>query len=472
MTLKPATKFAQTEVEMINETRLANVFRRRVIRGTRGTLLLFLCLALHLPAQHGVLSLEEATRLALDHNRSIQQADLEAKSAGYGIEAARAQRRPSFRFASTTGVLLTRPTVTFERGVFGEYPGIGPLPGNTTNIESPRKATMLVTGEALMPLTPQIRIGLGIRSLELGQKIAQQQVRLTRQEVVKQVRLTYYSILQSQSSLDAVEHTLALLRELSKQTAHYVRVGTALDGDLLSVRARLAQAEYDKVALTGPLATSKEQLNLLLGRPIDSEFRVSAAVEASWIPEVAEARERAVTSRPEVEHARLKMQQAELDRRKKKSEYIPDVALTVSYTSAVNLTSTMPRNMAIAGVQTSWEPFDWGRKRNELAQKQHALQEAALVVKEVEDKIRIEVGSAHRKMQEARVLLAASRANQESAREAARVASVRFRSDAALLKNVLEAQSDVANADDRTRKALLSYWSARAELEMAMGEER
>jgi outer membrane protein TolC len=82
------------------------------------------------------------------------------------------------------------------------------------------------------------------------------------------------------------------------------------------------------------------------------------------------------------------------------------------------------------------------------------------------------VGNAWRKMQEARVMLAASRASQESTREAARVAGVRFRVNAALLKDVLGAQSDIAAANDRTQKALAAYWSARADLEAAMGEEK
>jgi outer membrane protein TolC len=138
----------------------------------------------------------------------------------------------------------------------------------------------------------------------------------------------------------------------------------------------------------------------------------------------------------------------------------------------VNTSSALPRNLAIAGVQASWEPFDWGRKRSELAQKETAIQQAGIALKEIEDKVLIEVGSAHRKMREARLLLAASRAAQESTGEALRVTTVRFRRDAALLKDVLEAQASLASANDSTQKALLAYWSARAELEMAMGEEQ
>jgi outer membrane protein TolC len=423
-------------------------------------------------AQSELLTLDDAVRMALDHNRAIERASLSGNRIDDEIAAAKTRRLPQFKFSSTTGMLLTKPTITFEKGAFGDYPGIGSLPGDNTTITSPRKPTVLLTGEAALPLTQQRRISLGIQLLQLDKKISEQEVQLTRQEVVKQVRQTYYSILQTQSSLDAVEHSLALLQELSQQTSQYVRVGTALDGDLLNVKARLAQAEYEKAALLGPLATQKEQLNHLLGRPIELEFRVGTTVEANWIPDLPEARVRALASRPEIEQARLKLQQAGVDRRKKQSEYIPDVSLAVTYYSAMNMSSSFPSNMAIAGVQASWEPFDWGRKRSELAQKDKTIQEASVALKEIEDKVRIEVGSAHRKMKEARMMLSASRANQDSSREAARLATVRFRREAALLKDVLEAQANMAAANDSTQKALLAYWSARAELEMAMGEQQ
>ena len=423
-------------------------------------------------AQTSVMTLDEAVSLALAHNLSIEQANLSASGLDDALKAARTQRLPQFKFASTTGVMLTRPTITFEQGAFGDYPGIGPVPGNTTSIASPRKLTALLSGEIAVPLTQQWKIGLNLMQLDVRKKSAQQQVRLTRQEVVKQVRQAYYSILQAQSSLEAVEQSLALLHELASETTQYVKVGTALDGDLLSINARIAEAEYDKVSLAGPLTTQKEQLNHLLGRPIDTEFHVASAVESSWVPALSEARERAVVSRPEIEQARLKIQDADLDRRKKKSEYIPDVALTVTYYSAMNVAGSLPRNVAIAGIQASWEPFDWGRKRSELAQKDKSTREAQVALRDLEDRVRIEVGSAYRKMQEARALLSASRATQESTREAARVAAVRFRLNAALLKDVLGAQSDIASANDRTQKALAAYWSARAELETAMGEEQ
>ena len=47
----------------------------------------------------------------------------------------------------------------------------------------------------------------------------------------------------------------------------------------------------------------------------------------------------------------------------KKSEYIPDVSLAVTYVSPRNFDEFVPKNFAVAGVTVNWEVFDWGRKK-------------------------------------------------------------------------------------------------------------
>ena len=46
--------------------------------------------------------------------------------------------------------------------------------------------------------------------------------------------------------------------------------------------------------------------------------------------DLAAAQKRALAQRPEVKEARLKLRQAELDRRIKKSERIPDVSVSLN----------------------------------------------------------------------------------------------------------------------------------------------
>jgi outer membrane protein TolC len=60
---------------------------------------------------------------------------------------------------------------------------------------------------------------------------------------------------------------------------------------------------------------------------------------------------------------------------------------------------------------------------------------------------------------------------EEAARERLRVATTRFKEDAALLRDVLQQQETLATATYRRQQALLAFWSARAEFLKALGRD-
>ena len=60
---------------------------------------------------------------------------------------------------------------------------------------------------------------------------------------------------------------------------------------------------------------------------------------------------------------------------------------------------------------------------------------------------------------------------QNAAREKLRVTRNRCEEEAALLDDVLRAESDLAQANDDHNKAILAVWTAQANLAKALGEE-
>ena len=52
------------------------------------------------------------------------------------------------------------------------------------------------------------------------------------------------------------------------------------------------------------------------------------------------------------------------------------------------------------------------------------------------------------------------------------MATYKYRLDAVLLKDVLQAQTSLADADYEFQKALLTFWSAKADFEKALGEDK
>jgi outer membrane protein TolC len=402
-----------------------------------------------------VITLDQAVALALQNNRLVKNAALEVEKAADKVAAARTKRFPALKVNVLESYLLTSVDFTFERGAFGTFSGIGPVPAEDTKISTPRRPTTLVMAQVTQPLTQLYRIGLGVRLQEVGGAVAQEQLRLQQQTVVYDVKRLYYGMLQTLSALEANEEALKNYRELNRLVTDYVGQQRALKADLLDVQTRLRKAEYEALTSRNTLATQQEQLNKLLGLDLWTEFQVSPVADAPpFADDLEAAQRRALAQRPEVKEAQVKVQQAEYDRRMKKAEYIPDISLALTYLTPFNV-ELVPQNLTSVGVLLTWEPFDWGRKHREVAEKRKSVVQARHAAHEAE----------------ATALLEVHQLAEETAKEKLRVVMNKYTEQAALLQDVLQAQANLADANYQYRQGLLSFWTARAEFEKALGED-
>ena len=418
-----------------------------------------------------VLTLDQAIALALRNNRLVSNAALDVEKSRIDLSIMRTRRLPIFDMSLYASQLLTPVSFEFKEGVFGTFPSIGPVPGRDTKIVTPRRPNELVLANATQPLSQLYKIGLGMKLTDLSLEIAKERLRLERQSTLNGIKRLYYGLLQSESGLRATEEAINLYRELDRVVAENLAQRTALKADSLEVKTRLAKAEYDALTLRQGLATQKEQLNNLLGRDINTEFSISPISESpSAAPNLDAARTRALNERPEVKEARLKLQQTEYDRRLKKAEYIPDVSMRFTYLSPFSI-EVLPKNIASAGIYVTWEPFDWGRKTLEMKQKTKTMEQAKNGLREAENQVLIEVNARFRKLEESRSLLHLTQLAQETARERLRVATNKYKEHAVQLKDVLEAETQLSQANHEYQQGLLLFWTAQADFEKALGEE-
>ena len=421
--------------------------------------------------QEPILTLDEAVTLALQHNRLVKNSALEAQKYDFQVSTARSRRKPQFQFTMLGGELLHPFDFTFPAGSFGTYPGIGPIPSTNAKIKTPAVFTTYLTGSIDQPLTQQYKIGLGIRATELGRDIAREDVRAERQKIAAEVRNAYFNLFAVQASVDAAREAVKTFEEAQRVTVQYVSEKTVLRADALDVDAHLAKSRYELSVAENGLATQREALNQLLGRDVSTLFRVE------FIPEqdtsdltLDSARHAALVNRPECRQAQLKEKQAQYDRRIAKAEYIPDLSLSLRYQGLYNV-QTLPPNVATAGFLLTWEPFDWGRRHNKVVEATKTIEQARNGIEETESKVAVEVGANYRKWYDASLLLKASRTAHEAAAEQLRVTGNKYKEQAALLRDLLQAQAQSSETNFQYQQALSSYWSAFAELRKAMGEE-
>jgi len=297
-----------------------------------------------------ILTLEDALSTALSQNPGVNNAFLDVEKAGDEVSATRTKLLPELNISMIQRYNITGNEFTFNEGVFGDFPTIGPIPSKNTTISTSPTFTTYITASATQPISQLYEIFLLIKQREIEKAIFSQNLRSKRQDISDRVKKQYYNILKSQSSLKAKEEQIIFLKELDILVDRYVQTGRALETDSLDVKARLGRVKYEAFVIENTLTTEKEQLNILLGRNIDITFEVAPIGDPlPYIIDVNEAEEDAIEQRPEIEEALLKLEFAENEVRMEKSKYIPEIGVQISYIGNLNI-ELLPENIASVGI--------------------------------------------------------------------------------------------------------------------------
>ena len=417
------------------------------------------------------LTLEEAVSLARSHNRELKQAGLEIHKQKEAFGEAKTHLYPRFDTYVLASELLTPLDFTIRAGTLGTFSATGPIPAKDSVIHTPARPVAIASATVTQPLTQLIRIDLSIKQQKLASDLSQQNYFEREQELVNEVRRAYYAILQSQSELESQRALLVYVEELQQLTGRRLHQEAVLKADSLRITAQRSKALYQLTVIQNALADQKEALNHLLGRDLQAEVTVEM-VPAS-LPEessLQEARKSATEKRPEIKAETIKKERAALETKIEKTRYIPDISVQANYLTAPNI-SFLPQNVGAVGVLLTWQPWDWGQKRHNIAQKVDAENQAQLSINNVKDQVLQEVDSSFRRLREARELLTAAQAARDAEAEKLRNEMDAYSHQTVLLSDLLQQQSSVASAEDQYRQGLLAFWRSRADFERALGEE-
>lgn len=416
-----------------------------------------------------VLTIDDAVALAMKGNRQLQSSALDVSRAGENTAEVKTQRLPGFSVYLLGGEALNTLNFTIPQGVLGTYPGTGPIPAQNAKITTPQSFVGLGLGQVSQPLSQLWKLHLAILESKIGEDLAQEGLRQRKRETAHAVRDLYYQIAQTQTQIASAEASVEYLVDLQAETDRNLAEQAALKGDSLAVKAKLSQQRYQLLTLRDAIESQKESLNQLLGRDLNTEF----SVEAQPLPtdaeiDIAAARKEALGQRSEVREARLQTKKAEVEVRRQRAEYIPDLSANITYLALPNI-SLLPRNVADAGFLLQWQPFDWGQKRHKIESLNESVKQSTLTEQDAEQQVMVDVKAKFLKLAEARALLDSNALTQEAEREKMRVVANRYSQKAALLSDVLQQEAAVAQADADYRKALAAFWSARANFDYALG---
>jgi outer membrane protein TolC len=410
-----------------------------------------------------VLSLTRAVEIALENNRPVQIAKLDITKANWEVAQTKTKRFPSittYLFASGN---ITSPTFNFPAGSFG--------PGLPTSFALSHGITGNASVQVAQPLSQLYQINLAVHLQQLSADLSSEQYKGQRQSLAANVKQAYYAALQTESQLEAEKALVKQYEETDRVASDYLSQEAVLKSDSLQAKAQLAKARYQIVQLNDTLETQKEQINEILARDLDTPFRTEPVPPITPAEmDMKLARQTALAQRPEVKEATIDVSRADYDLKLSKAKYIPDVGAAIHYLEPIN-TEILPQNILSAGLEFKWDPFDWGGRRDEVRQKDVSVKQSHYQLQETQAQVLLDVDNTFRKLEESRSMLDVAVAARDAADEKLREVSDQFKHSAVLLRDVLQQQASVANADHDYEQSLLSFWNAKAAFEKALGEE-
>jgi len=422
-------------------------------------------------ASENVLTLDQAIELARANNRETKRAKFEIDKQREALAEAKTSYFPRLDTYLLATELLTPLDFRIKAGQLGTFPSTGPIPSSNVDLRTAARPVAVASITLTQPITQLRRIRLGVAEQRLNEDLSRQSYAERDQQLVRDVRRAYYSLLQSQSQAESQRATIHSLEELGRLTERRLEERAALKADSLRIKAEEAKAKYQLLVVEDTLSDRKEALNRLLGRDLLADFSVEPV--SSALPEeleLAAARKRALAQRPEIKVASIKKNQANLETRIEKTRYLPDVSIQANYLTPAGI-NFLPQNIGGVGVLLTWQPWDWGQKRHNMAQKVIAENQVVLTEEDARDQILLEVDSQFRKLREARAQLVVTETARDAEQEKLRNQTDAYAQQTILLSDLLKQQASLATAEDQYRQALLGFWTARADFEKALGEE-
>lgn len=418
-----------------------------------------------------LLSVDEAVKIALANNRTLKIVSLSLDSSNEKLLAVKTRRLPAFNVYTFESQLLQPISFTVPAGQFGIYSGIGPIPAKDSPITTPSQPTAYIFGTVSQPLLTLYKINLRVQGEALSVEQSAQQVREQRNSIVNDVRQAYYSVVEIENVIAATEASIKQYEELDRITLEYVSEKVVLESEALEVKAKLAAERLQLLQAQDKLATAKETLNNLLGRDLNVDFRVNEDKELSPIEQDLKAAQTiALDKNPKVKEAEITVRQAENVRRLAKSEYLPDMGAAFHYISPFGV-NFVPTNIMALGFELTWEPFDWGRRRDVVNEKTIAVEQSKLNLVDTQSNLLINVNKQFRALQEARAAVDVASAQQEASREKLREVTQKYAQKNVLLRDVLQQQAAVEKGNADYNEAIATFWTAKANFEKALGAE-
>jgi outer membrane protein TolC len=291
-----------------------------------------------------------------------------------------------------------------------------------------------------------------------------------RDVVVLAVGTAYLQVIASQSRLATAQAQLEVARTLEEQTANQVRSG--LSAEIDGSRATVERQTDEQRLIVSQANLDKDKLTLarLIGLPAGQQFRItSTAPYQSWSgPGLSAALDQAKQGRSDLKSALMSAEAAGLQKKASQFERLPGLSVNGYYGQIGTTLGHADQTYTVAA--TVLLPiFTGGRIRADIKDSSAQLERKQSEYQDLAGRVDYEVRNAFTDLNAADSAVHVAESNQRLAQKTLEQARDRFANGVTNNLEVVEAQQDVAAANENYIASLFAHNLAKLALLRALG---
>ncbi len=401
---------------------------------------------------------------AIQHNPGVRNAGRDIEVEQYEIDSAQANRFPRIDLGG--GVTRYRYDTPLTPLV------VSPPISATTEFPVVRR-TIWDSGVSFrLPLFRGGRLYRSVTVAEMRKAIAEDNYRLTRQDLIYNLTGIYYKISQLERLLAAAGQSVRQLESHRKNAELLFEAGSVPKLDLLKTDVELARAEENRIIVKNNLASAYESLKALMGiDAMDVQVRI-VMQEPTYknYPSLEESLNKALSQRPDLIAVNRRKLVYEERIKIAKGKWLPEISAAGEYAARAGSETSFKENWSY-GVRFTMPLFEGGLIRAEVNKEKAGLEK----IKEEERSLKIaitkDVRSAHLKIQNAIERIEVTEKAIDSARESLRVETLKYDSGSGTNTDVIDAHTVMLRAETDYYQALFDKELALAYLKRTIGED-
>lgn len=353
-----------------------------------------------------------------------------------------------------------------------------------SGMEMIMKGTYMAGVMLTQPIYAGGKILTGKKMAEVGESAAQEQFRAAKASVIydaDNAYWTYVAVLQKQEMMDVLA---AQLDTLFSQISVASSAGMATDADLLTVKAKRSEVEYQVRKVANGVALCKMALCRVVGLPFDAEI----TVEDVAVPEgftCIDTDDVSVSDRPEMRLLESGLEISRLKVRMTRGDYLPTLALVGGYCAFANVkmktmvdagggnyvpyTQKIGQDMGVAMLSLNIPIFKWGQGYNKVRKAKLDVDNAALDMQKNSRLMELQANQAALNLSDSYNLIEAAKDGKAQADENLRVVGNRYHASMCPLSDYLDAQFQWQQAKSNLIEAFTQSRIAETDYLMATG---